>query len=137
MFTYFALKQLVPIKLQSSHWIGYPFGIVFIIIGLVYSNQTYTSTTFTMLGVLVFILALLRKSYLLQFLFSYLFVLIPFFLINGVLTGNWIEEPVVWYNDSENLGIRMWTIPMEDAFYGMLLLLLNVTIWERTSELTN
>lgn len=49
---------------------------------------------------------------------TYLFHLIPFFLVNGILTG----LPVVWYDDTENLGVRMGTIPVEDALYSLILL---------------
>jgi lycopene cyclase domain-containing protein len=52
--------------------------------------------------------------------------LIPFLLINGVLTA----IPIVWYNNDFNLGIRLYSIPIEDAYYSMLLLLLPVTVFE-------
>jgi lycopene cyclase domain-containing protein len=60
------------------------------------------------------------------FFFSYLVMLIPFFIVNGILTGTGLEEPVVWYKPEEIAGIRMLTIPVEDVFFGMLLILLNV-----------
>jgi lycopene cyclase domain-containing protein len=62
-----------------------------------------------------------------SFLLSYVIILIPFLLINGFLTA----IPVVLYNHAENLGIRIYTIPAEDIFYGMLLVLLNIIIYDK------
>jgi lycopene cyclase domain-containing protein len=57
-------------------------------------------------------------------------MLIPFFIVNGVLTGSWIDNQVVWYNDAENLGIRMGTIPVEDSIYAYSMILMNLYYFE-------
>lgn len=33
-----------------------------------------------------------------------------------------IETPIVWYNNEENLGIRLATIPIEDSVYAFTML---------------
>lgn len=102
-----------------------------IAVGIKHYDRWYTVVTFASLALFLLILnTRLKPSYLGRFYFSYVFILIPFFLVNGVLTGSWIDRPVVWYNDEENLGIRIGTIPFEDTFYGMLLILMNVVIYE-------
>ncbi len=62
------------------------------------------------------------------FYLSFLVILLPFVAVNGVLTGSFIQEPVVWYNDTENLGIRLFTIPVEDFAYGFSLILFNLML---------
>ena len=101
------------------------------IMGLLNIHRWYTAVTFISLSCFLVLSVFRWKSdFLGVFYFSFLFVLIPFFMMNGILTGTLLDAPVVWYNDSENLGIRMGTIPFEDTFYGMLLLLMTVTRME-------
>lgn len=85
----------------------------------------YTTSACGLLVLLLVLHAFILKSpWLGRFFLAFSISLVPFLLVNGVLTGAITENPVVWYNDHENLGIRIGTIPLEDVFYGMDLLLL-------------
>ncbi|MFW5830708.1 MAG: lycopene cyclase domain-containing protein [Prolixibacteraceae bacterium] len=66
------------------------------------------------------------KKHYTHFYLAYVISLLPFLIVNGILTA----LPVVEYNDAYNLGIRVFTIPVEDFAYFFLLLLMNVTIYE-------
>ena len=66
------------------------------------------------------------KPHYTKFYLTYIISLLPFLLVNGLLTG----LPVVEYNDIHTLGIRIITIPIEDFMYLFLLLLINITIYE-------
>ena len=59
---------------------------------------------------------------------TFLIILVPFVVVNSILTGSFIDEPVVWYNNSENLGIRFLTIPVEDFGYAFSLILFNLLL---------
>ncbi|MGB1205277.1 MAG: lycopene cyclase domain-containing protein [Chitinophagales bacterium] len=72
----------------------------------------------------------ITKQKLAYFYLAFLVSLVPFLLVNGVLTGSGIEEQIVWYNDNENLGIRLGTIPLDDFIYCYLLLFMNVSFYE-------
>lgn len=94
-------------------------------------NKLYTFYTFGLLVLFLFILKFLTNvSWLGRFYFSWFILLIPFLIVNGILTGTGLDAPVVWYNNNENLEIRILTIPIEDTFYGMFLILLNVFLYE-------
>lgn len=133
LFTYVAVNYFKKEEPLPNH--GLRITVVLIIgltiTGLRYIDRWYPSVTFISLA--VYLLALqwmVKPKYLGRFYYAYLFILIPFFIVNGILTGTGLDEPVVWYNNAENIGIRMFTIPFEDTFYGMLLILMNVSIFE-------
>src|SRR5690606_5114561 len=100
---------------------------VLFIFGFVYYQRVYTVTTFWGLMILLlFTRYILKSRWLGRFYIVYALLLIPFLIVNGVLTGSGLESPVVWYNESEIMGYRIGTIPVEDVFYGMGLILLNL-----------
>lgn len=110
-------------------------GVALLIIAFLNVSRAYTFWNFLFSGVFLLIHALVwKKKYLGRFFVAYLLHLIPFLIVNGILTGTLVDEPIVWYNNQENLAIRIGTIPIEDTIYALLLLLMNVTIYERLKE---
>jgi lycopene cyclase domain-containing protein len=104
---------------------------ILLITGIICHNKYYTSWTFIFNAIFIAALYFFKKYFknfdALSFLVSYGICLVPFLVVNRFLTA----IPVVLYNDAENLGRRIYTIPFEDCFYGMLLVLMNVVIYEK------
>ena len=98
-------------------------------------DKWYTSVNYAMLIVTLLIGFFYGKEILKRFYIAFMIILIPFFLVNGILTGSFIPEPVVWYNNSENLGIRLFTIPVEDIGYAFNMLFWVVFLNEKFKEL--
>jgi lycopene cyclase domain-containing protein len=133
LFTYFALNYLVEKDHLFPHQeiISSIITVVCLVLGMYFMDKAYTGVTFMATGLFVaWHLLKLRPRYMGRFYFAFIFILIPFFIVNGILTGSFLDEPVVWYNDEENLGIRIGTIPIEDLFYGLLMVLMSITIAE-------
>lgn len=129
MFIHESLKYFYPHSWfdNKGKEIAVVLAILLLIFSAIYYNRLYTSVTFTLLAVYLLLSALVFKSRALgRFFFSYLFSKIGFLIVNGFLTA----MPVLIYNNDENTGIRAGTIPLEDFFYSMLLLLMNITIYE-------
>lgn len=91
-------------------------------------DKAYTSYIFIKV-LIVLILSLLDKSDTINaFYVTFLIILIPFLIVNGILTGTGIDSEVVWYNNSENTGIRILTIPVEDIGYAFSMILFNLLV---------
>ena len=133
MFTYEAVNYLIKWRMdeRTTNFISDALIFGLFISGIHTWGKWYTSLTCILTAVFIFLHRRIWKSdYAGKFYFAYLFILIPFFIVNGILTGTGIEEEVVWYNNNENLGIRMGTIPVEDTIYGMLMLFMSISIFE-------
>jgi lycopene cyclase domain-containing protein len=133
VFTYHCFRIFFPTLFSK---ITLPFSrvlsLVLLIVALLNASRLYTSVTFVALAITILLLVYSgNKTWLNTFYLMFVVILVPFFVVNGLLTGTGLEKPIVWYDDSENLGIRLLTIPVEDIFYGMLLLLLNVFFFEK------
>lgn len=96
-----------------------------------YYDKAYTALN---CGYAIILLSLqvfwIKGNYMGRFYRFYLWHLIPFFLVNGILTGTGLAEPVVWYHQNEHIGLRLFTIPVEDTLYSMSLMLMNITLLE-------
>lgn len=75
--------------------------------------------------------------------FAYLPLLVPFIASNGVLTGLrfWqypsvnrsvqdISDQIVWYNNDHNLQLRIFSMPVDDLFYGFLMIAMTIIAYE-------
>lgn len=101
--------------------------IFLITFSILFFDRLYTCVTFIALAIFLLIhVFILKSNYLGRFYLAWMVCLLPFFIVNGVLTA----MPVLIYNNSENLGIRIYTIPVEDIFYGMLNVLQVITVYE-------
>lgn len=131
VFVYFALNHLVKTNPLEKHhkYITLILALGLLIAGLIFWERWYTVVTFLLTAAFLGF-SYVKKKNLSRTYFSYCVTLIFFFIVNGILTGSFIEEPVVWYNNNENLGIRMGTIPFEDTFYGFLMIAAIIEIYE-------
>jgi lycopene cyclase domain-containing protein len=137
VFTYAVIRQNISIRLshKTIEKINVGITILLMVLAMINLDKTYTSVTFLLTAAFVVLHLFHKTEYLGHFYLSYLVIfLFPFLIVNGLLTGFGLPEPVVWYNNSENLGIRILTIPVEDFIYGFLLYLMNVTIYEKILE---
>lgn len=133
IFIYEVLKAYFP-HLKLSH-LGRYFGFGFTLLALVccflFPNNWYTMSACMLSAILTIGICFVNRTpWFGQFVLTYLVGLLPFIIVNGVLTGAVTQKPIVWYNESHIIGLRILTIPVEDLFYNYALLLLVATIYE-------
>lgn len=127
---FFPLKKIRLNILMWNQWLT----VFLLIIGAVFWNKMYTCVCFICTG--LFLLLIQRKN--VQLIASiyrtFSVSLIPFFIINGILTGALTDEPIVIYNNLQNTMVRIVTIPIEDFIYCLFMLGLTILIYESQKE---
>jgi lycopene cyclase domain-containing protein len=108
-------------------------GLILLSFSIVIFNleKSYTTYIFSLV-ILVLLFSFFDKSNVMNnYYCTFLVILIPFILVNAILTGSFIAEPVVWYDNTENLGIRILTIPIEDFGYAFSLILFSLLLRDK------
>ena len=134
LFVYEVMNYFVKKDILGEYRIAITWGFLLIsmVLGVFLYPRIYSSSVFFFCALLLSYQLLVAKStWLGRFYLAYFICLIPFTIMNGWLTGSFTDEPIVWYNNLENAGIRLGTIPVEDSFYQLSYMLLIVSVYER------
>lgn len=129
VFTYFCLELFFPRNIFGAfnNTIVFAGVIICTVTALLYPDRLYTMvTTIITAGTLLFLHFVARTEWIGRASLTFTVLMLGFFPVNGILTGTGIDSPIVNYNPSEFLGIRVLTIPIEDAVYGYAQFLLNI-----------
>ena len=93
--------------------------IVLSVVALLNTDKIYTLvTSIVTVATLIYLHFIARSEWITKASVVFAILMLGFFPVNGILTGSFIENPIVNYNPKDFLGIRMFTIPIEDAVYG-------------------
>lgn len=110
---------------KGIHWLFILANVAMLIAGF---SKTYTLINSAIaILILLYIGSIVKWKQLNLFYLAFTVCLIPFAICNGVLTS-W---PILIYNDSQNLSIRMGTIPIEDLFYNFSMIILWCYFYEK------
>lgn len=100
-----------------------------LLIAVILNTGRIYSVVYFSLMIIVLLISKFEKTGLFnRFYVSFPVILIPFIIINGILTGSFIDGEVVWYNSAEITGLRLITIPVEDFAYGFSLIIINLLL---------
>ncbi len=137
IFIHYSLEYFKPkllISKKTTKAVTIFFISILIPVIVMNSEKSYTFINYSLLVFILFIGLFFGIKHLRRFYISFLIILLPFFILNGILTGTWIENQVVWYNDAENLGVRLLTIPVEDIGYAFTMIFTNVLLIEKFKD---
>lgn len=132
-FIHYSLEYFFP-KLELSKNATQGISIILFAVSLgVFTwnlDKIYTASSFGLFALLMLFQMLFQWKYARRFYLSFIVIYIPFFFVNSALTGSYSDKPVVFYDDAENLGIRVGTMPLEDSFYCFSMLYGSVLLFE-------
>lgn len=108
----------------------YLLSVILLLVAIIFHERLYTSIIFALTAMLLLYNLWKQQAWLSMFLLAYFVSLLPFLLVNGVLTGSFLDEPIVWYDNTQNLGVRLLTIPIEDTIYNLMMFLMTIQLME-------
>jgi len=106
------------------------FGLISLLLIILNWGNYYTVTYCTTSLLLSVVFYFKKSTWFPRFVLTYLISILPFLIVNGILTGMFTPTPIVWYNEAHIIGWRIVTIPIEDLFYNFSMLLPVIWIHE-------
>jgi lycopene cyclase domain-containing protein len=140
LFLHYTVVEYFPkakLNRKTTKWLTIILLVFSVLMVLVNISKAYTSYIFIKMVVALCLSILWKSKSISAFYITFLVILIPFTVVNGILTGSFIEDQVVWYNNNENLGIRFFTIPAEDFAYAFSMLLFNLLLLDKLKDWRN
>lgn len=125
VFIHYSLKYFFPkviLTAKVTKWITYALFALGLVLTVFNHDKLYTFVCIGLFTFLMLLQIIFEWKYAQRFYVSFIIIFIPFFFVNSALTGSYSDHPVVFYDNTENLGIRLGTIPIEDSFYCFALL---------------
>ena len=125
-FSYYAIKFHFPNYILGDKATTIISSVLFIgSLTLAFTNmeRTYTFVNFSFLALTVLLTYKYTRTVLQRYLVIFPILLIPFFIVNGILTGYGIDQEVFSYDQNYIIGVYLFTMPLEDMFYAFSLLI--------------
>ena len=137
LFTWEMVYRRTKDGLLNIDKLIYPIMYIFILFSILFYfyDREYTSLASLAFGIAILFDLIFGAKIIKQKRFYYFWSWITFFtfIFNGYLT--W--RPIVTYDEFYQLGFRIFTIPIEDFFFGFSLLIINVSIFEKQLIIKN
>jgi len=132
LFTYFILKRFDIFNLRYNKVILKSFAFILFVIGIIFYERAYTLSVCLLSALVMLNISCGKLKWNGYFFSTYILIsLIPFIIVNGILTGYLdVNTPPVWYNNAEIIGLRFLTIPVEDFLYNFVLMYINYMLFE-------
>lgn len=121
IFTYYCIDKFFDISWANifNNLIVFVAVIICSVIALLHYDKIYTLVTaVATVATLIYLHFISKREWIGSASLVFTILMLGFFPVNGVLTGTGLDSPIVNYNPGDFLGIRILTIPVEDAVYG-------------------
>lgn len=140
IFTYYTIDKYYRWEVLSAfnNLLAFVSIIVLSVAGLLNTDKIYTLiTAIVTILTLIYLHFIAKAAWLTKASAVFTLLMLGFFPVNGILTGSFLENPIVNYNPKDFLGIRMFTIPIEDAVYGYSQFLLVIYFFKKFQKTKN
>ena len=131
IFTHYAIARFIPqleLHDKTTSILTHILVAILLLLSFLYKDKLYTIINFLMAIVILMLVRHTNSRLLNTYYITFLVMLLPFFVFNGFLTGSYSESEIIWYNNNENLNLRLATVPIEYLSYAFTLVLSNLML---------